>query len=172
MEEMEVFFKKINLLKEYGHFSLDVYFNDIDDTFVVKLQSIIFDKEYPIKHFRNAKLIDSMIGAYNYLLYISYKSGNMKDKIKTVSYTGKSGKRANYKVVAKFATKEGVLRYRLKSYGKQSIEFWVDAGKTEKAVYVSKDTDERRQCWECGCPFSWADAKNNDGDWNDWYCGC
>lgn len=50
--------------------------------------------------------------------------------------------------------------------------FWVDADKTGKAVYVSKDTDERRQCWECGCPFTWADANNNDGDWNEGYCGC
>ena len=29
-----------------------------------------------------------------------------------------------------------------------------------------------KRCWECGRMFTYADAKRNDGDWNDSYCGC
>jgi hypothetical protein len=29
-----------------------------------------------------------------------------------------------------------------------------------------------KRCWECGCEFTFAQAKRNDGDWKDGYCGC
>ena len=29
-----------------------------------------------------------------------------------------------------------------------------------------------KRCWECGRTFTYRDAKANDGDWNDDYCGC
>lgn len=68
MEEVETLIKQINTLKHFGHFSLDIYYNDIDDTFVVKIQNIITNKkQYPTKHFRNKKLIDSLLDSYNYL---------------------------------------------------------------------------------------------------------
>lgn len=31
---------------------------------------------------------------------------------------------------------------------------------------------ETKTCWECGCTFTYADAKRNGGDWSDSYCGC
>jgi len=32
-----------------------------------------------------------------------------------------------------------------------------------------KDT---KVCWECGCRFTFADARASGGDWQDGYCGC
>jgi hypothetical protein len=29
-----------------------------------------------------------------------------------------------------------------------------------------------KRCWECGCTFTYAQAKQYGGDWNDSYCGC
>ena len=29
-----------------------------------------------------------------------------------------------------------------------------------------------KRCWECGCAFTYAECKRNDGDWQDGYCGC
>jgi hypothetical protein len=29
-----------------------------------------------------------------------------------------------------------------------------------------------KRCWECGCEFTFGQAKRNDGDWGDSYCGC
>lgn len=29
-----------------------------------------------------------------------------------------------------------------------------------------------KQCWECGCRFTYADAKSGGGDWSESYCGC
>lgn len=31
---------------------------------------------------------------------------------------------------------------------------------------------ETKECWECGCRFTRADARKHGGDWNDSYCGC
>lgn len=31
---------------------------------------------------------------------------------------------------------------------------------------------ETKRCWECGCRFTYRDAKVNGGDWGDSYCGC
>jgi len=32
--------------------------------------------------------------------------------------------------------------------------------------------DQVKRCWECGCTFTYADARRNGGDWQDSYCGC
>jgi hypothetical protein len=29
-----------------------------------------------------------------------------------------------------------------------------------------------KRCWECGNEFTFSQAKRNDGDWKDGYCGC
>jgi hypothetical protein len=29
-----------------------------------------------------------------------------------------------------------------------------------------------KRCWECGCEFTFAQAKSHGGDWRDSYCGC
>ena len=29
-----------------------------------------------------------------------------------------------------------------------------------------------KRCWECGCEFTFAQAKKNGGEWRDSYCGC
>jgi hypothetical protein len=29
-----------------------------------------------------------------------------------------------------------------------------------------------KRCWECGCSFTYAQAKRSGGDWRDSYCGC
>jgi len=50
---------------------MDVYFNDLDNTFVVKLSLICFKQKHSDVHFRNSRLIDSMLDAYNYLISIS-----------------------------------------------------------------------------------------------------
>ena len=71
--DVEGLFRKISGLKQYGHFSLDIYYNDLDNTFVAKLSRIIFDKSYSDIHFRNVELFDSMLDAYNYLISISVK---------------------------------------------------------------------------------------------------
>ncbi len=31
---------------------------------------------------------------------------------------------------------------------------------------------ETKNCWECGCRFSYAQARANGGDWGEGYCGC
>lgn len=31
---------------------------------------------------------------------------------------------------------------------------------------------EMKQCWECGCSFTRADARRNGGDWQEGHCGC
>ena len=42
----------------------------------------------------------------------------------------------------------------------------------EKARASENGTAPTKQCWECGCAFSEHDARRNDGDWSDSYCGC
>lgn len=36
----------------------------------------------------------------------------------------------------------------------------------------SGGNQETKLCWECGCRFTYADAKRGGGDWQDSYCGC
>lgn len=52
-----------------------------------------------------------------------------------------------------------------------SIKAYVDRMKAE-ADPQNRAKAETRQCWECGCAFTYADSKRNDGDWKDGYCGC
>ena len=33
-------------------------------------------------------------------------------------------------------------------------------------------SQQKKKCWECGCSFTFSDAKRNGGDWRDSYCGC
>ena len=45
------------------------------------------------------------------------------------------------------------------------------------APIISRSSSARpaaqtKRCWECGGTFTYADAKRNDGDWQDSYCGC
>lgn len=39
-----------------------------------------------------------------------------------------------------------------------------------RARYTGSQNTKR--CWECGRQFTYSDAKRNDGDWRDSYCGC
>lgn len=96
----------------------------------------------------------------------------MKQKHQVVGYTSKSGSRKNYKIVATYK-KDGLDRVKLQSFGSDPVEFWVDRGAVQDPFPIkAKPGAEIRQCWECGCSFTWADTKNNDGDWGDSYCGC
>lgn len=68
MKEIEGLFKEINKIKSYYHFSMDIYYNDLDNTFVVKLSLIKGDfSKNGVKHFRQKNLINSMLDAYNFL---------------------------------------------------------------------------------------------------------
>ncbi len=72
MSHTEYALKKINDLKSVMHFSLDIYYNDIDDTFVVKISNIITNVDVDeYSHFREKRLCDSLRNAYKYLLSIS-----------------------------------------------------------------------------------------------------
>lgn len=69
MNELENLIKEINRFKAKFHFSMDFYYNDTDDTFVVRLSQIDYKKE--VKHFRNKKAVDSYFNAYKYLYEIA-----------------------------------------------------------------------------------------------------
>lgn len=53
-------------------------------------------------------------------------------------------------------------------------------GAQAQALVASAPVSQRRsfsggqtkRCWECGCSFTYGDAKRNGGDWSDSYCGC
>lgn len=45
-------------------------------------------------------------------------------------------------------------------------------GRTGQIQPVKPYVPEKRQCWECGGMFTYADAKRNGGDWSESYCGC
>lgn len=45
-------------------------------------------------------------------------------------------------------------------------------GRTGEILPKETPKPEVRTCWECGCEFTYADCKRNDGDWGDNYCGC
>jgi len=96
----------------------------------------------------------------------------MRTNHEIAGYRSKSGSERNYKVLRK-SNKFGKDRVLLRSFGKEPVEFWVDADKLLPAFPVkARPGAETRQCWECGCSFTWADAQNQGGDWNDCYCGC
>ena len=76
----------INKFKENCHFSYDIYFNDLDNTFVVKIKNWgeyktnVMGLEVSMsKHFRNKKLIDSMIDSF---AFIKNKFSTRKQNIK------------------------------------------------------------------------------------------
>ena len=88
-------------------------------------------------------------------------------------YISKSGKNGTYKIVSRFTNPEGVKRVKLESFGKEPLQFWVDESKLcSPPPPVRREGEETRQCWECGCDFTYREAKANDGDWSDSYCGC
>jgi hypothetical protein len=96
---------------------------------------------------------------------------------KIVGYVSKAGKLAVYKQVARTPDKfnEGKYRVKLKSFGNEPVEFWVDEEKIVAAPPQSEAARERapkKTCWECGQEFTYAECKANDGDWSDSYCGC
>lgn len=66
MNEIEQLLIQINEYKKKQHFSCDIYFNDLDETFVCKVHS--FGNELKsFKHFRNKHLVDSLLDAYEYI---------------------------------------------------------------------------------------------------------
>ncbi|MGB0028857.1 MAG: hypothetical protein WBP64_18675 [Nitrososphaeraceae archaeon] len=38
--------------------------------------------------------------------------------------------------------------------------------------YADDDINETKQCWKCGKMFTKIQAREQDGDWLDRYCGC
>ncbi len=40
------------------------------------------------------------------------------------------------------------------------------------SVPVKKQIGPTKRCWECGCRFTEAEARQYGGDWADGYCGC
>ena len=68
MDIIENIFLEINKLRENFHFSCDVYFDNLSNEFVCKISNIHCDSaRLPDIHFRNVRLIDSMLDAYSYL---------------------------------------------------------------------------------------------------------
>lgn len=89
-----------------------------------------------------------------------------------VGYTSKKGITKNYKVIRTYK-KDGKDRVKLQSFGPEPISFWVDRIKLVDTVPMKVDPNApKRQCWECGCLFTWAEAFNNGGEWSEDYCGC
>jgi len=60
----------------------------------------------------------------------------MRNRTEIVEYTSKSGKTKKYKVKARTKDKKRLL---LQSYGKEPVEFWVDAEKTKPAYWDDDD---------------------------------
>ena len=61
----EEILKDINQFKKKFQFSLDIYYNDIDSTFVCKVHGYGDDLDENI-HFRNKHLVDSLLDAYSF----------------------------------------------------------------------------------------------------------
>ncbi len=95
---------------------------------------------------------------------------------KIVGYVSKAGKLGTYKHTATAKNKFGEgNRVKLVSFGSQPVEFWVDENKLVAAPPQSESARanaETKQCWECGCNFTYRDCKQSDGEWSDSYCGC
>jgi len=70
---IDVLMKDINMFKKNGHFSLDLYYNDIDGLFVCKVHRFgpFLSK---IKHFREKKSILALKKAFVFV------KNNLKDK--------------------------------------------------------------------------------------------
>ncbi|WP_435415341.1 hypothetical protein [Polaribacter aestuariivivens] len=65
MEQVEQILIAINKYKENQHFSLDIYYDDLGEDFVCKIHNFGQNLKNKI-HFRNKKLIDSLIEAHQY----------------------------------------------------------------------------------------------------------
>lgn len=66
-KDIEGLLKEVSKFKECGlHYCLDIYYNDLDETFVVKIHG--YDTKLKGKrYFRNKQLIDSLLDAYVFL---------------------------------------------------------------------------------------------------------
>ena len=94
-------------------------------------------------------------------------------KIEVTGYISKAGKNGTYKITARFTTPDSVKRVKLENFGEKPVAFWVDADKLcTPPPPIRRVNEETRQCWECGCSFTYREAKANDGDWSESYCGC
>jgi hypothetical protein len=51
------------------------------------------------------------------------------------------------------------------------IRAFIERSKSNDAA-KQNGTAETKRCWECGRQFTQHDARTNDGDWSDSYCGC
>jgi hypothetical protein len=100
----------------------------------------------------------------------------MKKPTEWTGYVSKAGKNGLYKIIGRFKTPEGVQRVRLEGFAKEGatpIQFWVDESKLCAPPQPKrKEGEETRECWECGCLFTYREAKANGGEWQDSYCGC
>jgi hypothetical protein len=71
-------------------------------------------------------------------------------------------------------------RERTYNYGRSRETVHQTVGSIRRFIEKSKQNDadkksgnaETKQCWECGCSFTYHDARSNGGDWQDSYCGC
>lgn len=97
-----------------------------------------------------------------------------KQQYQYVGYAGKTGVVRGYKCTWRGAGKNGVERARLVSMDGK-LDFYVDAAKLTDPPpqsAASRERAEKKQCWECGCDFTYAECRQRDGDWGDAYCGC
>lgn len=94
--------------------------------------------------------------------------------LNVVSYTSKAGNTRNYKVIKSYyRPEESKNRLKLQSFTNPPVEFWVDKADTGRPISMKNTPhNETRQCWECGCLFSYADCIENKGNWSEYYCGC
>ncbi len=101
------------------------------------------------------------------------KNTTMK-KSEWTGYVSKSGKNRLYKIAARFTTKEGVKRVKLKAKGsKGDFEFWVnESDLCRPPKPIRRENEQTKTCWECGCLFTWRESIYYDGEWSDSYCGC
>ena len=82
INDIECLLKSINEFKSNFHFSLDIYYNDMDDTFVAKVSNF-GNQMNERKHFRNKKLGDSLLKSHDFISDRS-KSINKKSHNRTV----------------------------------------------------------------------------------------
>lgn len=96
-----------------------------------------------------------------------------RKKTEYTGYVSKSGNLGLWKIVARFTTDDGTKRAKLEGFGKEPFTFWVDESKLcDPPPPKRRPNEETRQCWECGCDFTYREAQHRGGDWGDSYCGC
>ncbi len=91
-------------------------------------------------------------------------------KVGTVTVTKKdqSTKQERVVAVSKSFNVDGVPH----CYGYLEEKKAEGQASTPQVSKPQRGNAQTKQCWECGRRFTYADAKANDGDWNDSYCGC